>query len=217
LRAELAELADRAFVEFTEFRRILAPGPRRVQQEIQRLEELASVIRVFNANVVVGLAQTHAYIEAMFKLGPGALTKNLDPAVAARLARQATLTDRRKRFEFVMGEAALRRRLIPAVAMRTQLERLIELSRQPNISLGVIQFRTDERVRQHHGYSVIGDPDLDNEAIVWTGTVTRTLRIRGEEEIRQYIEHFNALREAATGDKPLRAFLRELIAELPED
>ncbi|MBV9164268.1 MAG: helix-turn-helix domain-containing protein [Pseudonocardiales bacterium] len=216
LRAELSALADRMAVEFTEWRRTLAPGPRRVQQEIQRLEETASVVRVFNPNVVVGLAQTRAYIEAMFRLGPGALVASLDHAVAARLARQATLTDGRKRFELVMGEAALRRRLIGPAAMRNQLERLVELSRQPNIGLGVIRFDADERVHQHHGYSVIGDPDLDNDAIVWAGTVTRTLRVRGDTEVREYVEHFDGLRAAATEGEPLRAFLRELIAELPE-
>jgi transcriptional regulator with XRE-family HTH domain len=55
LRAELRTLADRSTFEFIERQRVLAPGPRRVQEEIQRLEEAASVVRVFNPNVVVGL------------------------------------------------------------------------------------------------------------------------------------------------------------------
>ena len=101
--------------------------------------------------------------------------------------------------------------------MCVQLEHLVELSQQPNIYLGVIRFDADERVHQYHGYTIIGDPDLDDEAIVWVTTVTRTLRIRGEAEIREYIEHFNALRAAATEGEPLRAFLRELIASFRRD
>ncbi|MGH3922719.1 MAG: helix-turn-helix domain-containing protein [Pseudonocardiaceae bacterium] len=216
LQAELGLLADRSTVEFIERRRVLAPGRRRVQEEIQRLEEAASVVRVFQPDVVVGLAQTRNYVAAMYRLGQNVPAENLDDAVTARLARQATLADQRKRFELVMGEAALRRRLIPPEPMRAQLERLIELSRQPNISLGVIRFDAHEIVHQYEGFSVIGDPDLDDEAIAGTSTVTRTLRIRGEAEIREYIEHFNALRAAATEGEPLRAFLQELIAELPE-
>ena len=50
--------------------------------------------------------------------------------------------------------------------------------------LGRYCFNADERVHQHHGYSVIED--------------------------------FDGLRAAATEGEPLRAFLRELIAELPE-
>lgn len=216
LRAQLGALADRSNVEFIERRRVLAPGPRRVQQEIQRLEEAASVVRVFNPNVIVGLAQTRAYVEAMFRLGPSVPDETFDDAVTARLARQATLADQSKRFELVMGEVALRRRLIPPSAMRTQLWRLMELSSQSNVHLGVIGFDADERVHQYHGYSVIGDPDLDDDVIAGAGTVTRSLRIRGTAEIREYIEHFNALRTAAIEGEPLRVFLRELIAELPE-
>ncbi|MGH3825755.1 MAG: helix-turn-helix domain-containing protein [Pseudonocardiaceae bacterium] len=216
LAAELIELADQASIEFTERRRVLAPGRRRVQAEIQRLEEAASVVRVFQSNIIVGLAQTRAYVEAMFQTGRRTPPEHLDEAVASRLDRQVTLANQSKRFELVMGEAALRRRLIPPGAMRTQLERLVELSRQPNIDLRIIRFDTGERAHQYHGYSVIGDPDLDDEAIVWITTVTRTLRIRGDSEIREYIEHFGGLRAAATEGEPLRAFLHELITELPE-
>lgn len=216
LRAELGSFADRSTVEFIERRRVLAPGKRRVQQEIQRLEEAASVVRVFQPNIVVGLAQTRAYVEAMFLIGGKTSPENLDDAVASRLARQATLVDQSKRFELVMGEAALHHRLVRSPDMRAQMERLVELSRQSNVHLGVIRFDTGERAHQYHGYSVIGDPDLDDEAIVWITTVTRTLRIRGEAEIREYIEHFTALQAAATEGEPLRAFLEELIAELSE-
>lgn len=213
--SHLGALADRSTAEFIERRRVLAPGPRRVQQEIQRLEEAASVVRVFQSNIVVGLAQTRPYIEAMFRIGQRTPPENLDNAVASRLVRQATLADRSKQFELIMGEAALRHQLVRSSDMRTQLERLVALSEQSNIYLGLIRFDADERVHQYHGYSVIGDPDLDNETIVWVTTVTRTLRIRGEAGIREYIEHFNALRAAATEGDPLRAFLHELIAELP--
>ncbi len=215
LRAELRTLADRSTFEFIERRRVLAPGPRRVQEEIQRLEEAASVVRVFNSDVVVGLAQTRAYVEAMFRLGGSTPAEHLDEAVTARLARQATLADQNKRFELVMGEAALRRRLIPAVAMRAQLERLLALSQQPNVSLGVIRFDADERVHQYHGFAIVGDPDLDDHVIAGASTVTRRLTIRGEAEVREYIEHFDALRATAMEGEPLREFLRELIAKLP--
>lgn len=179
------------------------------------MEEAASVVRVFQPNIIVGLAQTRAYVEAMFRTGRRTPPEHLDEAAASRLRRQATLADQSKRFELMMGEAALRRRLIPQTAMRTQLERLVELSQQPNIDLRIIRFDADERAHQHHDYSVIGDPDLDDEAIVWITTVTRTLRIRGDAEIREYIKHFDTLQAAATEGEPLRAFFNELTTDLP--
>ncbi|HEY6422001.1 MAG TPA: helix-turn-helix transcriptional regulator [Pseudonocardiaceae bacterium] len=216
LRAELIEIAKHATAEFIEWRRFLAPGRRRIQQDVQRLEAAASVLRVFAPNVVVGLAQTRRYAEAIFRIGWGGPAENADDVVRARLARQAVLANESKRFELTMGEAALRRCLIPPAAMRAQLIRLVELSQQPNVHISVILFDAAEKVHQYHGYSVIGDPDLDSEALVTAETLTRALMVRREDEIREYIEHFNALRVASTEGEPLRAFLHELIAELPE-
>lgn len=216
VRSQLGTLAGDAAVEFTERRKLLAPGPRRVQREIQRLEQAASVVRVFNNSVVVGLAQTRAYVEAMFQLGRNKTpAEHFDEQVDARMARQVTLADQTKRFELVMGEASVRRLVVSPAELRVQLERLVELSRQPNIAVGVIRFDAVEHEHQYGAYSIVGDPDLDDEAIVGAATVTRTWRIRAEAEVREYVEHFNALRAAATEGEPLRAFLRELIAELP--
>lgn len=214
LRAELIEIADQAATELIEWRRFLAPGRRRVQQDVQRLEEAASILRVFAPNVIVGLAQIPPYAEAIFRIGWGGPAENPKDVVAARLARQAVLGDESKRFELVMGEAALHRRLIPRITMCTQLERLVELSRQPNIYLGVIRFDADEQVHQYHGFAVLGDPDLDNEAIVAAETLTRALIVRRDSDVREYVAYFDALRGAATEGEELRVFLRELIADL---
>ena len=95
---------------------------RRRQDEIHRLEANASVIRVFARDVVVGFAQTRPYAEAMFHTRPhSGDDEPLDEIVDARLARQETLNDPSKRFEFVMDEIALRRRLISAADMRDQI------------------------------------------------------------------------------------------------
>src|SRR2546423_756474 len=66
VRAELVRIASDAAEEATDWRRELAPGRRRKQEEIQQLEAAASVIRVFSPDVIVGLAQTPAYAEAIF-------------------------------------------------------------------------------------------------------------------------------------------------------
>lgn len=212
IRAELAELADRTSTEAVEWKREMAPGRRRKQEEIQRLEANASVTRVFAPSVVVGLAQTRPYAEAMFQLGRTVATpESLDEIVDARLARQDTLNDPSKRFEFVMGEFALRRKLISAADMRDQVARLIELSRRPNIDIGVITVGAAETVHQYHGFAIIGDPLQDAESIVLAETLTRALRIRPTEEIVEYVEHFSAIRAAAISGDELRTFLQEVI------
>lgn len=214
LRAELLRIATHAADEFIEWRRELAPGRRRVQEEIRQLEETASIVRIFAPRVVVGLAQTAAYAEAVFRIGRGGPVEDLSDVVRARLERQVVLEDVTKHFYLLMGETTLRRRLIPATAMREQIDQLMNLSARANITMGVIPFDAKERAHQYHGFSVIGDLECDGQAIVLAETVTRGINIREPEEIAEYVEHFEALRSAALEGEELREFLRGVIAEL---
>jgi transcriptional regulator with XRE-family HTH domain len=215
IRDEILRIAGHAAVQATEWRRELAPGRRRKQEEIHRLEAAASVIRVFSPDVVVGFAQTRPYAEAMFRLGRRVgPADDLDEAVNARLARQAVLADPSKRFELVMGETALRRFLIPPEAMRVQLNRLADLTAQPNVVVAVIPFRAQERVHQYHGFAILGDPEIDDQAIVLAETVTRAITVRASGEVAEYVEHFNGLRAAAIDGEHLKALLQELAAEV---
>lgn len=217
VREELVAIAERAAGEFTDWRRELAPGRRRVQEEIQRLEEQASVTRVFAMDVVPGLAQTRPYIETMFRLGReiGPVDEPTEEAVRARIARQTVLGDRTKRFYLLMSEMAVRRQLISRLEMRAQLERLIEIDRQRNVTVGVIPFDAVERVHQYHAFAILGDPDVDHQSIAMAESVTRAINIRARNEIKLYIAHFESLRSAALEGAELRRFLREVVAELP--
>ncbi len=212
IRDELAWLAAITTSDAVEWKRAMAPGARRWQQEIHRLETNASVVRVFSPDVVVGLAQIAPYAEMMFRMGGD--DEPLDEIVKARLDRQETLNNLDRRFEFVMDETALRRRIVSAVDMRLQIERLIDLSTRPNIDVGVITLDTTRVTHQYLGFAVIGDPTLDAESIVIAETPTRGLRIRATEELHAYVEHFNDLRATATEGDELRAFLQEVIEGL---
>jgi uncharacterized protein DUF5753 len=208
---ELVELASGAGIRAIAWKRELAPGRRRKQDEIRRLEAQASVVRVFSADVVVGLAQTRPYAEAMFRLGRRIRQDEpVDEVVEARMARHSVLDDPDRRFEFLMTEAALRRRLVRPSDMREQVCHLIELSRRPNVELELITFDAVEEVHQYHGFSIIGDPVVDGEAVVLAETVTRALAIRDDEEIAQYVEHFTELRRGAVRGDGLRDFLAEV-------
>ncbi|MGH3973258.1 MAG: helix-turn-helix domain-containing protein [Pseudonocardiaceae bacterium] len=216
-REEIRILAERAATRLTAWRRELAPGRRRMQQDIQRFEAEASIVRVFSPDVVVGLAQTPSYAAAMFRLGRDAgLAEDVEQVVAARLARQAVLDDEGKKFLFVMGETALWRCLISPEQMGTQIQQLRQLATRPNVDLAIIRFLGEEHIHQYHGFAVLGDPDADHEALVLAETVTRGLTIRRPDEVRQYIEHFNALRAGAVDGSELDRFLQEISARWVE-
>jgi len=194
------------------------PGRQETQAEIQRLEAAASVQWVFAPALVVGLAQTAAYAEAVFRMGRklGAPDEPLADVVAARLARQAVLDDAGKTFHFVMGEAALRRALVRPEAMRIQVERIIELVERENISIGVIPFAANEVAHHYHGFAVLGDPEVDDESRAVVPTLTKRLTIWDPAEIAEYVAHFEALRSAALEGAELLRILRGVVAELSE-
>lgn len=211
----LVTLAERAAAQLTEWRRALAPGRVRLQQEIHRLEAASTLTCVFAPDVVVGLAQTRSYAEVMFRMGEPPIPEDEIPGlVDARLARHAVLTDPAKQFQFLMAETAVRRKLLPTPDMRQQLQRLIELSRRRNVQMGVIPFDAEGQLHQYHGFAIIGDPERDDETMVRAETVTRLLTIRAPAEIAEYVAHFDALRSTALEGEPLQAFLQGLIDDL---
>ena len=127
-RRHLMSLAENAAVELTDWKRALAPGRVRKQQEIAQLEEAASVIRVFGADVIPGLAQTRAYAASMFLLGRVDVTdepEQLDAVLDSRMARQSVLDNTGKQIKLLMSEIALRRHLVTGAEQRDQIDQLI--------------------------------------------------------------------------------------------
>ena len=216
-RRQLVELAAQQGVQLTKWKQAAAPGRRRRQEEIQALEASAGTVWVFAPNIVPGLAQTARYAEAMFRMGRhrSPSLEEVGGAVEARLARQAALTEPGKRFRLLSTETALRRSLLPKADMLAQLGRLLEVSRVPTVEMGVIPFASREQTHTYHGFSVLGDPDVDDGALVLASTVTRRLTVREPDEVREYIAHYDRLAEGAVFGDELMSLLREVSARAP--
>lgn len=217
LRRHLLDLAQRQGAELLEWKRMVAPGRRRRQEEIRALESEASVLWVFSLNLVPGLAQTARYAEAMFRMGRdrSISDEEITGSVQARLARQAVLDDSAKRFKLLFAEGAVHRSLLERDDMREQVHRLAAVAEMPSVEMGMIPFAARERVHTYHNFSIIGDPEVDANALVIVGTVTRKLTVRDPDEIRQYIEHYRRLAEGALFGDELVAFLQEFSMQSP--
>ncbi len=220
VRRHLVDIAGQLSVQLTEWRRELAPGRRRKQAEIRELESVASVNRVFSADVIPGLAQTAPYARAMFQLGRDGVTdaeEDTDEVTESRLARHAVLDDHNKQFGLVMSEAALHRRLrrlLTHEEWQAQVAHLAEIAQRSNVTVGVVPFDTasPSEPHQYHAYAILGDPVVDDVAAVLAETVTRGLTIRAADELADYIRHFDALLSAAVTGEDLLAWLREFSA-----
>jgi transcriptional regulator with XRE-family HTH domain len=196
-RDELVALAEKLNTQLDSWRASVAPGRVRLQEEIGELEAAASVIRVWQPNIIPGLLQSPGYVEWVFRLGRKGAgpVEALADIVQARAARQTVLDDLGKRFEFVVGQAAIER--LGHDLYVEQADRLHLAAARPNVYLGVVRFDAAETVHQHHGYAILGDPQLDDDVVVSAETVTRPLTLRKAWEVGDYLAHFAAVKAAS--------------------
>ncbi|MDY0811874.1 helix-turn-helix transcriptional regulator [Kitasatospora purpeofusca] len=137
VRADLVEMARREATETVAWRFLRRAGFHHHQDSIRAVEAETAVQRVFQPSCVPGLCQTPEYVRAV--LAPKGLTPDvLARTVAARLERQSVLFDARKSFRYLITESVLRWLIVPPAQMAVQIDRIMALSRLPNVHIGVV-------------------------------------------------------------------------------
>ncbi|MFF2957644.1 helix-turn-helix domain-containing protein [Streptomyces sp. NPDC057963] len=127
-----------------EYRGILAPG----FLNIAELEHHATHMRCLQSVTMPGLLQTPQYARALFE---GVLPKlpedEVEARVEHRMRRQAVL-DREvpPKFDVIVHEAGLRMRVGGREVARGQLERLLEATGRPEVTVRVIPFASEQFV-----------------------------------------------------------------------
>jgi hypothetical protein len=106
------------------------------------LEESASLIQNYELLFMPGLLQTEEYIRAVVSHGqPAHLDDQTERRVQLRLQRQKLLFRQgAPRLWAVVDEAVLHRPIGGPAALRRQLDHLLDVTRQPNITLQVVPY-----------------------------------------------------------------------------
>ncbi|MEV0220721.1 helix-turn-helix transcriptional regulator [Streptomyces sp. NPDC050704] len=106
------------------------------------LENSATRMRGYEPHVVPGLLQTADYARDVLRLGlPRVEPDELDRRVALRMERQALLTRHDPpELWIIMDETVLRRPVGEPEVMQAQVDRLIEATDLPNVTLQVLEF-----------------------------------------------------------------------------
>ncbi|NLU75770.1 helix-turn-helix domain-containing protein [Streptomyces sp. HNM0575] len=104
------------------------------------LETDAEVIRVYEPHYVTGLLQTRQYARAVIGAGfPNDSEESLEHRVDLRVRRQELLErSDAPTLWVVLEEAALRREVGGPAVMRSQLDRLLETTELPNVTLRIV-------------------------------------------------------------------------------
>jgi transcriptional regulator with XRE-family HTH domain len=137
-RDDLLKLAHVANAEYQDVRADVRRGIHHKQRQYASLEAGAEHMRHFLPTLITGLLQVPEYMQAALAPPAGPISGEVSQTLALKLGRQAVLHDRAKRFEFLLTESALRWRICRPSVMALQLDRVVSVSRLPNVRVGVL-------------------------------------------------------------------------------
>ena len=179
------------------------------------LEEAAELIRVYEVQFVPGLLQTEEYARAVVTQGqPGASAGEVERRVALRMRRQQLLArPDPPRLWAVVDEAALRRPMGGQAVMRAQIERLMAVAKEPNITLQVLPFGFGGHAAEGGAFTLMRFPEPDMADIVYIEQLTGALYLDKREDVERYSEVMERL--SVKGTSPERT--QEVLAAMVED
>jgi transcriptional regulator with XRE-family HTH domain len=198
---ELLALARVANAEYQDVRASVRRGLHHRQRELAGLEANAKEMRHFLPALITGLLQTPEYMRAAMDTPVEPAAGDTSTAIALKLERQAILHDKSKRFEFLLTESALRWQLCEPSITALQLDRLVSLSRLPNIRIGVVPLSARVGTGPYHTFVIYDDH------LVTVELFTGQLVLRDPKDI----DHYHALASFFGGhalwDEAARSFI----------
>ncbi|GAA0390812.1 transcriptional regulator [Acrocarpospora corrugata] len=176
------------------------------------LEEAAERIRTYEVQFVPGLLQTKEYARAVITAGAvGAAPEEIARRVDLRLERQRVLEGpRRPMFWAVIDEAALSRPIGGTEVMRGQLQHLIELMDQPNVTLQVMPFNFGGHAAEGGAFSILRFPDAELPDIIYVEQLGSALYLDKRDEVDRYSEVMERLCAVSTTPGETVEILRKI-------
>lgn len=204
--ARLVELAEAIRPEHLNSRVIMQRGLNHFQQRLATIEASSRLVRSFHPAAILGTLQTRAFVTHVFGRAGGDLDDNAK-STATRIGAQSLLDDLDRQWVLIQTEGALDWCYGSAAIMAEQLDHMVEVSRRPNVTLGIIPHRTPATVQPLHGFHIF------DERAVHFGTSSGAALIGDQADIEEYVAKFNLLAELAVyGDQA-----RELLTRIADE
>jgi transcriptional regulator with XRE-family HTH domain len=181
------------------------------------LEEAASLIRTYEIQFLPGLIQTEAYARTVFTTGSFQTTptSEIERRVHLRATRQEILTRSNSPTKFwaVIDEAVLHRPIGGRKVMKEQLEHLLELTDQPNVTLQVVPFRYGSHAGEGGAFTILRFPETELPDVVYIETLVSAHYL----DKREYVDRYSMAMDRLATESPDAAgtqnMLRRLIAQ----
>ncbi|MFD9630956.1 helix-turn-helix domain-containing protein [Streptomyces violascens] len=181
------------------------------------LEGAASLIRSYEPHFVPGLLQTEEYARHVMRSGAlGATSEaDIDRHVALRMERQSLLTrEDAPRLWVVMDETVLRRPVGPAQVMRDQIDRLLEASTLPNVTVQLAEFATGHHPGTYGPFVLFrfAVPELPD--MVYSEYLTGAVYLDARPEVATHLEVMDRMAAQAATAQRTKEILKDLRKEL---
>jgi transcriptional regulator with XRE-family HTH domain len=180
------------------------------------LEAAAALIRTYEGQFVPGLLQTDDYMRAVVQ---GAHLEDqgeeVGRRVRLRMARQTLLTrEQPPRLWAVIDEAALRRPVGGREVMRGQLERLLEATKLPNVTLQVLPFAAGAHAAMVGSFSILRFGDQELPDVVYLEHLTSASYLNKTEEVDRYLHVMESICVRAAAPDRTAELLGKILDEL---
>ncbi|MBB6119490.1 hypothetical protein FHS13_001439 [Nocardiopsis algeriensis] len=175
------------------------------------IESQATSIESYQSQLIPGITQTEAYARAAIEatLHP---TSDVNREIEVRLERQRVLSSKSPpEFWLIVTEGALSQQVGGAEVMAEQVEHLIDLSQEPNVTLQVLPFTAGAHVAIRIPAFVIMRIAQHGITTVYTEGQTASMFLTDQEDLDEYGTIFNRLRAASLDEgNPSREALKRI-------
>ena len=180
------------------------------------LEAVAAQIRTYQDQLVPGLLQTKEYMRALMQATlRGHPAEEIERRVTLRLTRQRLLTqDGGPLLWAVVDEAALRRPVGGKKVQRGQLERLMEATSLPAVSLQVLPFSAGAHAAMVGAFSILRFAEQDLPDVVYLEHAVNALYLDKPEDVEEYAHVMSSVGVRAAPPERTTEILSGLLHDL---
>jgi transcriptional regulator with XRE-family HTH domain len=179
------------------------------------LEDEASLIRTYEPHYVPGLLQTEEYAREVLGAGAPRTMEELDRRVALRVKRQQLLTKTEAPMLWIlMEESVLRRPVGGREVMAAQVDRLVDATALPNVTLQLMPFAIGPHLGAFGPFHLFRFDVRELPDIVYTENLTGAVYLDRRPDSAAYLEVLDRLSAQAASVHETRAFLQEIRKEL---
>jgi transcriptional regulator with XRE-family HTH domain len=190
----------------------LSPGS--IVEDLVLLEQDSSAIRICQPFGIPGILQTPEYARAVKSSIQFDPARDVDRAVAFRMARKEVLSRAVPvELDVVIGEAGLRQQMGGIGVLREQLRYLLEASRPANVMVRVLPYEA----AGHPGFDgpfTMLDVEMGAFTVVAIDSLARSVYLEHDADVERYRVAFAELCALALSEADSRTMIERVLGEL---